>query len=263
MFALFPAASTRVVAGGPSQGLDPANDLVPVIVELFTSEGCSSCPPADRLLRELHETQPVEGADVIALGEHVDYWDYLGWKDRFSSSGFSERQREYAEAWGTNRIYTPQMIVDGRTEFVGGRKDRATEAIRQGARMPKAPVRIHYLRSWADQDRQNIRLQAWIGQLPTSGESTLDVYLALTESRLQSAVRAGENAGRVLRHAPVVRRLEVIGTVDGRGPVSVESTVVIEPDWQSENLRVAVFVQERESRQVVAAGATAPGQLLK
>ena len=111
----------------------------PVVVELFTSEGCSSCPPADRLLARLEREQPVEGAEVVALAQHVDYWNDLGWADPFSSHEASERQGEYAEAFGKDGVYTPQMIVDGRTEFPGGQSGKAFETIRRprASRRPK------------------------------------------------------------------------------------------------------------------------------
>lgn len=94
-----------------------------VVVELFTSEGCSSGPPADTLLQRLADASPVEGVQIVALGEHVDYWDQQGWKDRFSSVALTNRQRVYAQALNTESIYTPQMIVDGRAEFVGSDAD--------------------------------------------------------------------------------------------------------------------------------------------
>jgi hypothetical protein len=113
-----------------------------VLVELFTSEGCSSCPPADTALLTLASEQPVPGAEVIALEEHVDYWNRLGWTDPFSSRALSLRQDEYGDAFGAGRVYTPQMIVDGRTEFVGSDLARAREAVAQGTRGPKVRVRI-------------------------------------------------------------------------------------------------------------------------
>ncbi len=97
----------------------PDGRRTPVLVELFTSEGCSSCPPADVLLARLEKTQPVAGAQIIALKEHVDYWNHLGWRDPFSSAQFSERQSSYVQTFRTDQVYTPQMVVDGQTEFVG------------------------------------------------------------------------------------------------------------------------------------------------
>src|ERR1700758_1874902 len=100
-----------------------------VIVELFTSEGCSSCPPADQLLKKLSEEQPIHGAQVVALEEHVDYWNHLGWRDPFSDVEFSRRQEQYSGVFRNDGVYTPQMIVDGQVEFTGSREGRAREAI--------------------------------------------------------------------------------------------------------------------------------------
>src|SRR6266849_6423382 len=113
-----------------------------VVVELFTSEGCSSCPPADALLKQLSEQQSVPGAQIVALEEHVDYWNHLGWKDPYSSNEFSERQGDYAQVFGTDGVYTPQMVVDGQNEFVGSRSLAAKEAIEKAANRPKAQVAL-------------------------------------------------------------------------------------------------------------------------
>src|SRR5438132_8543629 len=114
----------------------------PVLVELFTSEGCSSCPPADALLRTLADAQPIAGAEIIALSQHVDYWDRLGWKDRFSSAAFTNRQQQYGRAFNIGSIYTPQMVVDGREQFVGSDASRARRAIGTALSAPHAVVSI-------------------------------------------------------------------------------------------------------------------------
>jgi hypothetical protein len=135
---------------------------LPVIVELFTSEGCSSCPPADEVLARLERTQPVEGAEIIALGEHVDYWNYIGWSDPFSSPAFSERQGAYAKAFGRDGVYTPQVVVDGSAEFVRSNWNRAVAAIAQAARAPKANVQITTDQKKADA----VSLQLHVSNLP-------------------------------------------------------------------------------------------------
>src|SRR5215213_894825 len=117
-------------------------DRAPVLVELFTSEGCSSCPPADALLETLDRTQPVAGAETIVLSEHVDYWNQIGWTDPFSSEQFSQRQQAYAKRLRIDGAYTPQMVVDGTAEFVGSDRKVGLAAIGKAAGIPKAVVRI-------------------------------------------------------------------------------------------------------------------------
>nr|MBA2527451.1 DUF1223 domain-containing protein [Pyrinomonadaceae bacterium] len=130
-------APTTAAEGTP---LPASAEAKPIIVELFTSEGCSSCPPADEVLARLEQSPPVPGVEVIALSQHVDYWNRLGWADPFSSPQFSDRQKGYAQAFRQPRIYTPQMVVDGRAEFVGSDARRAREEIAKAAREPKAQV---------------------------------------------------------------------------------------------------------------------------
>src|SRR5438309_1867008 len=127
---------------GSTDGALPNRPPSPVLVELFTSEGCSSCPPADELLTRLEQTQPVGGAQVIALSEHVDYWNRLGWTDPYSSAEFSKRQNEYARVFETDEVYTPQMIVDGGVQFVGSNLNKARDAVDGAAHDSKAVVTV-------------------------------------------------------------------------------------------------------------------------
>jgi hypothetical protein len=225
-----------------------------VVVELFTSEGCSSCPPADALLARLDKTQPVEGAEVIPLALHVDYWNHLGWADPFSSHQFSERQGEYAAAFGKEDVYTPQMVVDGVKEFNGSNSSLAQEAIGKAAREPKGEVLITRTPS---QSEGFVRITAQIDKFPkpTDGE-TAEVLLAVTESGLASDVARGENSGRKLTHVGVVRSLKPLGGLPEApgNTFKAETEVPVEKNWRRENLRAVVFAQERGTRRVLAAG---------
>jgi hypothetical protein len=220
----------------------------PVVVELFTSEGCSSCPPADALLIQLQQKQPVPGAEIICLGQHVDYWNSLGWKDVFSSAEFTARQQRYSQAFVNGQVYTPQMVVDGRVEFNGSDAGRAASAIARAAQEPKATVLV---------STEGTSLQVHVENLPAvSRNDTAEVLLAITESDLLSNVSRGENAGRKLRHIGVVRRIGVIGTV--RGPsFDAKPNLALDKEWNRGNLRAVVIVQERGSRRVLGAGSTA------
>jgi hypothetical protein len=228
----------------------------PVIVELFTSEGCSSCPPADAVLERLQQTQPVAGAEVIALSEHVDYWNYIGWSDPFSSAAFSARQETYARALGQqDRVYTPQMIVDGQTEFNGSVMNKALEAIAKAARSPKADVRIVIPETKTQKDNQKVRLNVSVKNVPPVDQGDVaEVILALTEDKLLSNVTRGENSGRKLAHTAVVREMRALGRVDpATKTFDSEKTLAIADGWKRDDLRVVVFVQERAHRRVLGA----------
>ena len=248
-----PAASK---GGGATSAAPVSNGgaRTPVVVELFTSEGCSSCPPADALLARLDETQPVDGAEVVALAQHVDYWNQLGWADPFSAHEFSERQGEYAARFGSQGVYTPQMVVDGGAEFPGGNSGRAFEAIARAAREPKAEVSLARAADQTDAG-DALRLSVRVERLPklTDGD-TADVLLAVTESGLSSEVERGENAGRRLSHAGVVRRLTKIGQVGAATPpFAAEPSVALDKGWRRDNLRAVVFLQEHTSKRVIGA----------
>ena len=212
----------------------------PVVVELFTSEGCSSCPSADQLLAEIERTQPVANAQVLVLSEHVDYWNRLGWRDPFSTHGFSERQSAYAEQFKNDGVYTPQMVVDGHAEFVGSNSARARKAIADAGANPKAQVSI----------TSGEKLTVNVEQVPGNVEA--DVLLAVTEANLRSEVRSGENSGRSLNHTGVVRRLTVLGQTHG-GSFSAQASPQIAADWKRGNLQAVVFVQNRKTKQILGA----------
>jgi hypothetical protein len=198
--------------------------------------------------RQEHSTQ---GVEVIPLGFHVDYWNSLGWQDRFSSADYSKRQEQYAQKLRLEGPYTPQMVVDGAVEFVGNNAARAHQVIAQAALRPQ-PAQIEV--SFAAQEKILVHVKA-PGMAPGN-----DVMLAITEDNLANKVSAGENDGRVLHHAAVVRDLRLLGQVhDG----SFDATVPLKPgkDWKLQDLRVVVFVQEAGSGKIQGASAAAATSL--
>jgi len=242
-------------AGGTAQvqSSQGAADREPVIVELFTSEGCSSCPPADALLAELQNRQPLGNAEIIALEEHVTYWDELGWKDPFSSSAWTTRQYDYASALHNGNPYTPEMVVDGTAEFVGSRGGMARQEIEKAAGTRKAKVEISEV---SPIQNNSVALKINV-EKPASAapKDTAEVFLAITESGLHTSVKGGENVGKELQHSPVLRELKVIGVIGKDGPegFSAQPAVKLDSKWNEGNLRAIVFVQERKSRRILAA----------
>jgi hypothetical protein len=241
-------ALTLLVAAAPTYAAPPT----PVIVELFTSEGCSDCPPADTLLEKLIATQPVAGAEIIGLGQHVDYWDRLGWKDRFSSAALTSRQQIYQARFGTESIYTPQMVVDGRSEFVGSDASAARKAIERTLAAPHGVMKVTL-----DDDvaRPALHLNVTAVGLPRIARGDrADLIVLIAESGLRTEVKRGENHGRTLAHAPVVRYLATIGQVAADGPSSGSATadIPLSPEWQRDHLAVVAFVQEARGRAILA-----------
>lgn len=226
-----------------------------VIVELFTSEGCSSCPPADAVLADLSKPDAVDGVEIVPLELHVDYWNHGGWADPFSSAQFTRRQEDYARAFRNDQIYTPQMIVDGAQELVGSDKKKALAAIARSAKQAKGNVVLEV--SPVSKDGKSAVCQITISGVPKNAGGY--VMLAITEDELSTDVPRGENARRKLQHATVVRELKDLGTIKpgGSSPFSARTTIGIMPSWRVERLRVAVFVQEKEAGRILAAGRAA------
>jgi hypothetical protein len=201
----------------------------PVLIELFTSEGCSSCPPADRLLEELD-------AHAIVLSEHVDYWNHDGWADPFSSAEFTARQEAYCRRLHPDGPYTPQMVIDGSVEFTGSNVTRAAHELALAKDHPRADVRL---------DRMNGGLQVRI----EGGRVGDSVLLAIADDSGESNVGAGENRGRKLRHVAILRSLRKIGRVERGGGFQKEVSL---PE-KTQTQRLIVFVQQGSSGQVSGA----------
>jgi len=230
-----------------------AGERVPVVLELFTSEGCSSCPPADALLAQLAEQQPVAGAELIALEEHVDYWDHQGWNDPFSSAQWTQRQQDYASGLADHGVYTPELVVNGRTGFVGSRTAETYRAITGAIAQPHTEISISVVKP---ESRKHEGLRVEAGKLVGAQQNdTAEVWLAVTETGLHNAVSGGENAGQDLHHAPVVRWFHKAGNAarDAAPSFAGESDLKLDSVWKRNNLRIVAFVQEKHSRHILGA----------
>jgi hypothetical protein len=249
MGSVFAATPTAQSAAAPAGGNA-------VIVELFTSEGCSSCPPADALLQRLEAQQPVAGATIVGLEEHVDYWNHDGWRDPFSSSQWTQRQVDYGAKFRSD-AYTPQMVVDGQSQFVGNNAQEAGREIEKAAQRQRADVAIT---SESSDSARGPRFRIAVGKLAgIPNKDVAEVWLAVAEDGLHSSVSRGENAGRELRHIATLRSLQKIGIADARGASPAftgDRDINISPNWVPANLHVVVFVQMKKSREILGAAST-------
>jgi len=215
-----------------------------VLIELFTSEGCGNCPPADKQLAFLETQQPVPGADVITLGYHVDYFNDRGWKDEYSSADHTKRQQLYSMRMNLDTIYTPQMIVDGRSQFIGSDPAKAGDAILKAAKSDKGEV-------VATRSGRSAQIKVTgLGQ-----HNVATAVLVSAEDGLVSKVKAGNNIGKTLSHSSVVRKVQGFGKVPEK---AAEFTATVElptdPAWKTENTRYVVYVQEDMSGRIIAVG---------
>jgi hypothetical protein len=220
----------------------------PILVELFTSEGCSSCPPADALLQHLDSSQEIPGTQLIVLSEHVDYWNHIGWKDPYSSHFFSDRQSSYADRFGLGSVYTPQMVVDGTTEFVGNSGRSAKQAIEKARDLRKVPVRISAV-SVANAGALEAHVEADV--LSESSPAKADVYLVVALNHAESQVSGGENQGRRLTHVAVVQSFTKVGSLEQGKNFAQDVRVKLDPKTDHTNLRLIAFVQERGQGKVL------------
>jgi hypothetical protein len=186
-------------------------EQTPVVVELYTSQGCSSCPTADAILHELADRE-----DVIALALHVDYWDYIGWKDPFGDPAHAKRQRAYAAAGERHMIYTPEMVVQGQTDIVGTKPGKLAAAIERHAADP-AEVALSVTRNG---DKLDIS-----AEMIADPEGRMTVHMLRYTPRQTTEIKRGENAGRTIEYANIVENWQVLGQWDGRSPLSLEAAV--------------------------------------
>jgi len=223
----------------------------PVLVELFTSEGCSSCPPADALLARLQRDQPVPAAQILVLEEHVDYWDSLGWHDRFSSYRLTERQSAYVQHLHLDSPYTPQMVVDGADQFTGNDSTRALRSIAQAARTAKPVLTL------SKPTTNSGRISASVSATSTTNLPKSDLYAALVQTAATTQVGRGENGGRTLHHVSILRALQKIGpSTSLTSPISF--SLDAPKDVSPADLRVMVFAQQPGPGAIVAAVLSQP-----
>lgn len=212
-----------------------------MLLELFTSEGCPTCPPADANLAFLEREQPFADTEIITLALHVDYWNSVSWKDAYASPVFSRRQQLYTQALKSGQSYTPQMIVDGRAEFTGGNMAKAQKAILDALKTPKARIEIV---PTAD------KFQIKISDIPAHENAT--VFLAVTENNLVSNRKGKSNAGANVQQTSTVRSLTSLGMLTtAQSNLELETALQIQPEWKKENVKLVVFVQENASRKIL------------
>lgn len=225
------------------------------LLELYTSEGCSSCPPADAWLSEL----PDKGLDadkVVALSLHVDYWNYIGWRDPYSSSQYTARQREQGQRNRLRSIYTPQMVLNGQDYRAWRRQDIRRKLKDSNALPAAANLKLAWSEQQAAGDNSlSIKLQAELN--PPHAVSQPVVNLVVFENKLVSNVDAGENDGRRLKHDYVVRRLLKYPFAEGRKAFERQLSLPMNKDWNRQNLGLALFVQDNRSGEILQAMAHA------
>ena len=230
---------------GLAQGRSDDNNSISsfAVVELFTSEGCSSCPPADKLLGEIVANARENKNPVFALAFHVDYWDYIGWKDAYAKKAFSERQQRYAQTFRSNRIYTPQMVINGTEEFVGSNRAKARANIESA--LKKSADFTLFLEKSGSKGSNQLEIEYKLSKLPEDAV----LNLALVERGLVQNIKRGENSGMKLHHENVVRSFisSELKKQTGRITLKLPSSVNLD------NCSIIGYVQDEDSMEILAA----------
>lgn len=242
LFLMF-ALNIKSQPSGKNQNFAIRNSQSKVLVELFTAEGCPTCPPAGKALASMQREQPFPNAEIITLAFHVDYWNQRGWTDKFSSPLFSQRQEFYTRKFKVASSYTPQMVVDGSFEFVGNNAGKAKQFITEAAKTAKAKIEL---------EKGGEVLKVKISDIPKHGDAT--IYLAIAEDNLFSDVKRSENSSVKLEHISVVRELRLVGSLPAANQsFAAEHAFQLQPDWKKENIKLVVFIQEIQSRKIIGA----------
>jgi hypothetical protein len=228
---------------------------VPVLVELFTAEGCSSCPPADAWLLQMDKAQPLAGAELIVLSEHVDYWDHDGWRDPYSSSLVTERQGDYAHAFRLDSPYTPQVVVNGTVNLDLSDSQQIRQTFQQAAAASTLPVTIT---SVAIDPSNPAILRARVEVDGSSAERSADIYEAVALNHAESQVLRGENGGKHLTHVAVVQQFAKIGKIERGKTFSRAIELKLKPGTDPKNTRLIIFVQEAGPGKVLGAALQDP-----
>jgi hypothetical protein len=243
------------IQAGMERAQAPAHASVPIFIELFTSEGCSSCPPADAWLEKIDASQPIPGAEAIVLSEHVDYWDHDGWRDPYSSPDLTQRQSIYAREFGLSSPYTPQAIVDGETELHLNDPQQTINVFQKSAAASMIPVSIGRVTLEGSKPAL-LRAHIDIGRSEKLGA---DVYGAIALDHAESQVLRGENGGRHLTHVAVVEEMKKIGKLEKGRDLTLEVQMKVPSGIDPHNLRLVVFLQRPDQGKVIGAAMSRPG----
>jgi hypothetical protein len=239
--AVFALATHRFRAS--TQAAAPDGARVPVLVELFTSEGCSDCPPADRLLEELDKNQSVPGAQVIVISEHVTYWNHQGWRDPYSLDEVDLRQKEYGDRFNLDSVYTPQAVIDGSAQVVGNNGAALTNAVEHATATPKKALAL------GDAHWENGGVRFTVRGAADANSKLIAVLVADASDQ---KVARGENAGRTLHHVAVARTIKEFNSSAADGRVLQLSGGGIGHNQGAEHTRLVAFLVEKKTGRVTA-----------
>jgi hypothetical protein len=250
-----PALNARGPQGDTKTAAAETTSATPVLIELFTSEGCSSCPPADIFLQKLDTAQPIPGAQLIVLSEHVTYWDQDGWKDPNSSPSLTDRQSSYEGALGEKTVFTPQLIVDGTQQIRLGNPQQIKDLLQKAAATPKVPIRIGEVTVDAGNPTT---LRARLETDANFEKHNADVYVAIALDHVESQVLRGENGGRHLVHVAVVQELTKVGKLQKGKTFIHDVQLKLKPGTDVKNVRLVALVQESGPGKVLGAALRKP-----